>query len=308
MVRRNSFEEDPLRILRMARFASRLDFEVEDATLAAARENIAGLDNLPRERWGKEVVKAMEQAERPSRFFRLLDAVGALNQVMPELSALKGIPAGPAHAHQEGDAFEHTMLVLNEMAEFRPGEPRAMFAAMAHDFGKALTPEDILPSHHKHHVRGTDLMAGIQERLVLPIEFRGVMESASRYHMRMHNLDDLNEGTLLEMVETLRDDYEVSNPGDEVAIKHVTLDELVDLAAADALGREPRGDFDRESARELFADVLAVIDAIRGQHVADNFDPMDGPHFGDLLRQERIRALQNPDEFDLVLPGRSRTA
>lgn len=307
MVRPESFAEDPLRILRMARFAARLDFEVEDATLDAARENVDGLHDLPRERWGMEVVKAMKQAQRPSRFFRLLDEADALDVVLPELAALKGVPAGPPEFHQEGDAFEHTMCVLDEMADLRPGDHRAMFAALAHDLGKGLTPEEKLPSHPKHHVRGVDLIPDIRDRLVLSSELAGaerhsgggVMGTASRFHMRMHNLDDLNESTLLEMVERLRDDYEVSNPEDEPVVTHVTLDELIDLAVADARGREPQGEFDREAARQQFDAALRVLDEVGGAHVQQNFDPQDGEHFGELLLQERIRALRDPEAFGI---------
>ena len=292
MVRPESFAEDPLRILRMARFAARLNLEVDEETMAAAREHVDGLHDLPRERWGMEVVKAMKQAEQPSGFFRVLDDADALEVVLPELAALQDVPAGPPDHHREGDAFAHTMQVVDEMAALRPGEPRAAFAAMAHDLGKGLTPEERLPSHPKHHVRGVDLAEDIQERLVLTNELRGVMASASRFHMRMHNLDELRESTLLDMVERLRDDYEVSNPGDEPVVAHVRLDELIDLAVADGRGREPASEFDREAARERFDAALAVLDEIDGAQIQEQFDPQDGEHVGELLLQERIRALR----------------
>jgi tRNA nucleotidyltransferase (CCA-adding enzyme) len=292
MVHSESFAEDPLRILRMARFAARLDFKVEQATLDAARANVEGLSGLPHERWGMELLKAMKQAQRPSRFFRLLDAVGALDVVLPELAALQGVPAAPAKFHREGDAFAHTMLVLDEMAELRPGDERALIAAMAHDLGKGMTRPEEWPSHHTHHKDGVLLMRHIQERLVLPIEFRGVMETASRHHMKMHDFDILNEGTVLRLVESLRDDYEVSNPGDEAVVKHVTLDELLDLAVVDSRGRRPSGEFDRAGARALFDAALRVIDEVDGHHVGKKFDAPEGPQFGALLHQERVRALR----------------
>jgi hypothetical protein len=117
----------------------------------------------------------------------------------------------------------------------------------------------------------------------------------------MHDLADLREATVLELVEALRDDYEVSHPGDEAVVTHVTLDELIALGVADGRGRIPSSELDREFARALFDRALAVLDGIDGQHVFENFDAPEGPHFGDLLHQERVRAMRNPEEFGLVL-------
>lgn len=290
----DSFRDDPLRILRMARFAARLDFEVADETLAEASRHVEGLHTLPNERWGMEVVKAMKQAQQPSRFFTLLDTIDALETVLPELAALQDVPAGPPEHHQEGDAFEHTMLVLDEMSELRPGEPRALLGAMAHDLGKALTPNERLPSHPKHHVRGVDLMENIQNRLVLSSELRGVMESASRFHMRMHRLDELRDSTLIRMVDRLRVEASCEEP------KHLTFDELIDLAEADSQGRVPAESADREMMHDRINRALQVLEAVGGDHIAANFEPNDGEHFGELLLQERIRAFRNPDEFGLT--------
>lgn len=303
MVHEESFEEDPLRILRMARFAARLDFDVEPETLEAAQKHVNGLTDLPRERWGLELIKAMKQAQRPSRFFRLLDDVDALPLVLPELDALKGVPAGPEEYHGEEDSFEHTMLVLDEMANLRPGDYRALFAALAHDFGKGLTLADDLPSHPTHHKDGVTVIPAVRERLVLPAELAGserydgggVMGSASRHHMKMHDIDILNASTVLELVESLRDDYEVSNPGDEPVIQHVTLDELIDLAIADSRGRIPSGEFDAELARARFDNALDVLDNIGGDHVFETFDEPQGEQFGQLLHQERVRALKDKE-------------
>jgi tRNA nucleotidyltransferase (CCA-adding enzyme) len=297
VVNDDSFAEDPLRILRMARFAARLSFDVEADTLASARENVEGLHDLPRERWGLEVIKAFTQAERPSQFIRVLDEVDALGVVVPEVAALKGVPAGPEEFHREGDAFDHTMLVMDEIAKLRPGEPRAVFAALAHDLGKTLTPEDEWPSHPLHHKNGVQLMAGIQSRLVLPTEFQGVMETASRHHMKMHNLDSLRDATVLRLVESLRDDYSVDSPEDEPVVRHLTLDELIDLAVADSRGREPSSEFDRENAEALFARALFVLDGIGGAHVMETFDSPQGKQFGNLLLQERVRAMRDRSYF-----------
>jgi tRNA nucleotidyltransferase (CCA-adding enzyme) len=307
VVNENSFAEDPLRILRMARFAARLEFDVHPETLASARQHVgtpgfalrepSGLYSLPSERWGLEVLKAFTQAAQPSRFIRVLDSAQALSVVFPELVALKGVPAGPDEYHREGDAFDHTMLVMDEMAALRPGEPRAVFAALAHDLGKSLTPEAEWPSHPLHHKNGVALMSGIQSRLVLPTEFQGVMETAARHHMKMHEFNALKESTVLSLVDDLRDDYSVDNPGDEPVVRHIKLDELIDLAVADTRGREPSGEFDRESAEALFDRARRVLDGIGGAHVMETFDAPKGKQFGDLLRQERVRAMRDPDAF-----------
>lgn len=324
-----TFSEDPLRILRMARFAARLDFTVTEATLDAAREHSDSLMSLPNERLGSELIKAMKQAAVPSRFFHILDAIDALDIILPELAALKGIASGPSEYHKEGgceapstelfepftnsmkyflpgetgssDAFAHTMLVLDEMNKLHPHDERALFAALGHDLGKAETPTEQLPSHYRHHVLGVDLMENIQERLVLPRELTGVMETASRYHMRMHNLDELGERTILEMVDTLRNDYSVSNPEDEPVLDHVTPDELISLWIADSRGRIPHSTPKPSRAVELFENAERVLDSIGGEYVLNNFDPNSGEHIGELIEQERIRAMQNPEQYDLTI-------
>jgi tRNA nucleotidyltransferase (CCA-adding enzyme) len=301
MVSERTFAEDPLRILRLARFAARLDFEIGPDTFDAARQEVQGLHALPNERWGMELVKALKQAPAPSRFFRVLDGLGALSVVLPELAVLTNVPAGPPHAHEEGTAFDHTMLVIDEMAQLRPGEPRALLAAMAHDLGKGLTPVETLPSHPKHHLLGARLVEPLVERLCLSNELEGVMRSAARQHMKCHDLTDLRAKTMLELAEALRADYSVDNPGDEPTVAHLTVEEFIDLGVADSRGRRPQGKFDAEAARERFNRALAVLDSVGGEHVIDRFDPDpdDGEQFARLLEQERIRAFQNPSAFGL---------
>jgi hypothetical protein len=123
------------------------------------------------------------------------------------------------------------------------------------------------------------------------------METASRHHMKMHNLDSLRDATVLRLVESLRDDYSVDSPEDEPVVRHLTLDELIDLAVADSRGREPSSEFDRESAEALFARALFVLDGITGAHVMETFDSPQGKQFGNLLLQERVRAMRDRSYF-----------
>lgn len=285
-VSETTFEEDPLRILRMARFAARLDFSLETLTAERAMENVDSLEELPRERWGKEVKKAMAQMSRP-RFIWALEIVGALEIVMPEVAALRDVPAGPVEYHAEGDALTHTTDVMREVNDRHPGDVRLMLAALAHDLGKGETSEDDHPSHPKHEKLGIDPAGTLAARLRLSNEIRGVMRSASRDHMLMHKLDELKESTLIRFVD--RVDAQGSPP------KRLTAEELIDLAEADSLGRTPRVGVDKAAMRSRIQDARDAIDAVTGADILNEFEPKDGEHVGELLLQERVKALKEID-------------
>ena len=181
-----AFAEDPLRILRVARFAARLpDFDVADETLALMRDMVdAGeADALVAERVWQELARGLMEPA-PSRMIELLRACGALRVLLPEVDRLWGVPQPAAH-HPEIDTGVHLMLVLDEAA--RVSAPLAVrFACLCHDLGKGATPHDMLPRHLGHEQRGVGLLRGLCNRLKVPLDCRELAELTAREHGHVH--------------------------------------------------------------------------------------------------------------------------
>lgn len=275
-----AFRQDPLRIVRGARFAARLDAEIEDHTLEQMRLMSGKLESLPPERIRMEMEKAFKQADEPSHFFTWLDEADALQTAFPELAQLQGVPAGPDEFHEEGDSFIHTMLVLDEMAHLRPNDTLAMLMAIAHDLGKGVTNEEDLPGHPTHVKNGKRIAGEMADRLSMSNEQRNAMKEAARFHMRFHDVDDLRASTVVEMWEQMDEFHR-----------------LWDLALADSKGRIPEGDppegFDR------FAAARKAIDEWTGQRLIDEgYDPdeMGGENFGNLLHQKRVERMREIEQ------------
>jgi tRNA nucleotidyltransferase (CCA-adding enzyme) len=279
----NAFKQDPLRIVRGARFASRLDATLGEATALLMEQMQNKLLSLPPERVRMEMEKALVQADEPSRFFEVLDSVGALDTTFPELAQLQMVPAGPEEYHKEGNAFEHTMMVLDEMKELRPDDELALLMALSHDFGKGATDVEELPSHPKHTKNGKHIADGMADRLSMSNEQRNVMKKAARLHMRFHDIEDLRESTVIEMAEEL----DIEN-----------VHRLIDLTIADSRGRIPSKDV---RAGPMFARFFAAFEAIErwsGQDlIEDGYSPdeMGGEEFGNLLRQRRVERMRQTE-------------
>jgi len=200
-----AFVEDPLRVLRVARFAARfatLGFAVAPETLALMRR-IAGsgeLATLAPERVWAELEKALGSA-RPSVFVQVLRDCGALAKLFPELDALFGVPQ-PAQHHPEVDSGLHTLLVIDQAARLTP-DPVVRFAALVHDLGKATTPSEMLPKHHGHEQRGAKLVAALCDRLRTPRAHRELAVAVARHHLIAHRALELRPATALELIESL---------------------------------------------------------------------------------------------------------
>ena len=222
----SAFAEDPVRVLRVARFAARYGFTVAPETLELMRAMVSDglLDHLVPERVGLELMKAMGEAH-PSMFFRVLAQVGGLDVVFPELGALQGV-LQPVKHHPEGDAFEHTMLVL-EQAALATEDVVTRFAALVHDLGKGETPRELWPKHHKHEEAGVPLVDRLCERARLPNAWARAGRQAARYHTRVHRLLDARRaGPLEKMMRELRVAH---------TLEHV--ERLAVVARSDARGR-----------------------------------------------------------------------
>ncbi len=198
-----AFIEDPIRILRLARFMARyadLGFRVADETqaLMADMARNGALDALVPERVWSELDKVLREAH-PARFFVTLRECGALQVVFPELDRLWGVPQ-PPHWHPEVDTGLHTMKVV-EVARRLSDDTAVLFAALTHDLGKGETPVDILPSHHGHEQRGVKLVEDLCRRLKAPVRHCDIARLVARHHGLIHRAGELRASTVLKVLE-----------------------------------------------------------------------------------------------------------
>jgi tRNA nucleotidyltransferase (CCA-adding enzyme) len=200
-----AFAEDPVRVLRLARFAARfapLGFTIAPETLALCRQLVAAgeVDALVPERVWQEMSRALMH-ERGSEFFRVLHACGALARILPELAALDGVPQNPVH-HPEVDSLVHTLMCVEASARMGFDLP-VRVAALLHDLGKALTPRMEWPSHKMHDQRGVPLVEQVCARLKIPNICRDVAVHHTREHLLIHRIRELRPETVLKLLERL---------------------------------------------------------------------------------------------------------
>lgn len=196
-----AFAEDPVRILRLARFAARLpDFTIAPETLALARRLVESgeVDHLVPERVWQELARGLMEP-KPSRMFEVLQSCGALDRLIPELSRLWGVPQR-ADFHPEIDTGVHTMMVI-DMAARLDLSLAARFAALTHDLGKGVTPAEILPRHIGHEERSVQLIKPLCARLRVPAECRELALAVARYHGELHRVVELRPATRLAVLE-----------------------------------------------------------------------------------------------------------
>ena len=274
-----AFAEDPVRILRIARFAARfasLGFHVAPETMALMRSMVdAGeADHLVPERVWKETERALMEAS-PGVFFDVLHACGALARVMPELAALSGVPQR-ADYHPEVDTLLHTRMCVDAAA-------RAGFvldvrvATLLHDLGKAATPSGEWPRHLLHEQRGVPLVKGFCERLRVPTAMRDLAVAVTRDHLNVHRARELRVSTLLELLERL--DAFRKPARFELALQSCECDARGRLGFEDA--PYPQTDYLREAAKVA---VVANADVI-----ADGFS---GPAIGEEIGRRRLEQLR----------------
>lgn len=223
-----AFAEDPVRILRLARFAARyapLGFRVAPETRDLMRGMVVAgeVDALVPERVWAELSRALAEPT-PVAFFQVLRDCGALDRLFPEIARLFGVPQ-PARYHPEIDTGVHTFMVLEQAAALSP-EPRVRFAALTHDLGKGLTPADEWPSHRGHEERGIAPLDGLCERMRVPNAFRRLAERVMRYHGHVHRAKELRPATLVDTLHCL-----------EAWRQSDAFDEFLLACEADARGR-----------------------------------------------------------------------
>ncbi len=275
-----AFVEDPVRLLRVARFAARfapLGFRVADETMALMRQVVASgeADHLVSERVWVETRKALAEP-RPSAFVRVLRDSGALARLFPEVDALYGVPQR-AEYHPEIDSGAHLELVLDMAARLAPDNDRVGFAALTHDLGKALTPRAEWPRHVGHEQRGLAPLRALCARLRIGAEHADLAAAACRYHLDAHRALELRPGTLLQLLEKL-----------DAMRRPQRLHEFLLVCEADARGRLGKDAAPYPQAARARAALAAAQSVSTAPLLAQG---LQGPALGEALRAARCRAI-----------------
>jgi tRNA nucleotidyltransferase (CCA-adding enzyme) len=275
-----AFVEDPVRVLRVARFAARfapLGFSVADETMALMRQMVRNgeVDHLVPERVWAETRKALAEPQ-PSAFLRVLRACGALTILFPEIDALYGVPQR-AEFHPEIDTGVHLEMVLDAAARIAPGNDLVGFSALVHDLGKALTPAAELPRHIGHEHRGVAPLRALAERLKIPTEHAALAEQVCREHLNAHRAFELKPATVLRLLNALD------------ALRRPARLELF-LAACEA---DKRGRLGHQDDAYPQADYLRQARAAAAAVDAANFlaQGLTGPAIGEAMNGARVEAI-----------------
>ena len=275
-----AFVEDPLRVLRAARFMARfapLGFTLAPETAELMRQIAASgeLDALVPERVWQELRKALRSA-RPSAFLRTLHDTGCLGAILPEVEALYGVPQR-AEFHPEVDTGVHQEMVSDMAATLAPGDDMVGFAALTHDLGKALTPKYQLPRHLMHEQRGLKPLAELCERLKVPADHRLLAEAVCREHLNVHRIDELRDATVLELISRC-----------DGLRRPERIAQLALACECDKRGRLGFEDSDYPQRATLLRLHAATL-AVNARDIATA--GLQGPAIGEALRKARIRAI-----------------
>lgn len=274
-----AFVEDPVRVLRVARFAARfasLGFKVAPETLDLMRTIAAKgeLDALVPERVWQETQRALE-TDSPSRYFEVLREGGALAVVFPEVAALFGVPQ-PEQWHPEIDSGIHTLMVIEQAARLTK-DPVVRFAALTHDLGKGTTPREDWPRHVAHEHRSVGLINAMCSRLRIPNAYRELAVLVGRHHLLAHKIAELRDTTLLDLIEKL-----------DAFRRPERFEQFVLACEADARGRKGLENRDYPQAEILRrAFQAAAVVKLDEQARAG----LDGPQIAARLRQERLAQI-----------------
>lgn len=271
----SAFTDDPLRVLRVARFAAELGFSVHDSSLELMTKMVDErmLEHITPERVWKETAKALA-AKSPRIFFEVLDSCGALKVVFPELYALKGIEQ-PAKYHPEGDAWVHTLLVLDEISIYS-NDSVTRFGALMHDIGKAIEPM------YEHPENGALIVKEMAKRLKLPRKYKETGVLAAKYHMYFHKVDSLRASTILKWFGSAR------------AYRNTPrFKQLLLISLADNNGR---GDGPEVSPRLGFEKLDIILEMIEGINRIDYVEfqskANNHSHFLQLIHRKRLEIVK----------------
>jgi tRNA nucleotidyltransferase (CCA-adding enzyme) len=274
-----SFVEDPVRILRVARFAARfahLDFSIAPETLKLMSDMVMNgeVDALVSERVWQETVTALNE-KTPSRFFEVLRECGALEKLFPEIDRLWGVPQPEQH-HPEIDTGVHTMMVLTQAAKLSD-DPKVRFAALVHDLGKGITPKDQWPKHIEHEARGVPLVEHLCDRYRIPNDYRELAILVTRYHLHYHRAAELRDDTFIKTLEAL-----------DAFRRPERFEQFLLACEADSRGRTGYEEHDFEQPG-IYRKVFAAASAIDTKALVDA--GLQGKAIKEELSRLRIQAI-----------------
>ncbi len=255
----DAFAEDPVRILRIARFAARFahfGFKVAHDTNKLMRDMVSNgeVDALVAERVWKELSTALSE-DSPQSFFKVLRGCGALKNLFPEIDALYGVPQ-PEHHHPEIDTGVHVMMVLEQSAKLSD-DPKVRFAALTHDLGKATTPKSEWPRHIGHEKRSLKLVEKLCDRFKVPNDFRALAKITAEYHTHCHSADELKAATMLKVIEAC-----------DAFRKPEQFENYLLACTADIRGR-PGYEDDAYPQADLFRQAYAVANAVSSKDIIE---------------------------------------
>ncbi len=277
----DAFREDPVRILRVARFAARFtDFTVAPETMQLMREMVehGEVDHLVPERVWQELARGLME-EKPSRMFEVLRDCGALAVLLPEVARLWGVPQR-ADYHPEVDTGVHLMMVL-DMAARLQAPLTVRFACLAHDLGKGTTPADMLPRHIDHETRSAELLKDVAERLRVPVDCRETADVVAREHGHIHRSTDLSAAALVRLLERC-----------DAIRKPARFAEILLACECDARGRLGFEESAYPQRPRLMA-VLGAVQSVVTREIAAQAAAkgLSGPQVGGLIHQARVEAV-----------------
>lgn len=277
----DAFREDPVRILRVARFAARFaDFSLAPETLDLMRRMVAAgeVDALVAERVWQELARGLME-QRPSRMFGLLRECGALERLLPEVDRLWGVPQR-ADYHPEVDTGVHLMMVLDMSARLQASLP-VRFACLAHDLGKGTTPASLLPRHVGHEERSARLLKALAQRLRVPTDCSELADVVAREHGNIHRSGGLGAAAVVRLLERC-----------DAFRKPQRFDEVLLACECDARGRLGLEDIDypqRPRLRGALQAAQAVV--TRTIAAAAQAQGATGPQVGERIHEARVRAV-----------------
>ena len=271
-----AFAEDPVRILRVARFAARFsEFSVAPETRELMRQMVdAGeVDALVPERVWQELSRGLME-KQPSRLFEVLRECGALSRLFPEIDCLFGVPQ-PSQHHPEIDTGVHVMLVVDWAAQ-QGFSLSVRFAALCHDLGKGTTPPELWPRHHGHEAKSVDLVRTLSERIRVPADCRDLAIAVARDHGNVHRALELRPATVIELLERV-----------DAFRRPERFEEFLQACECDFHGR-PGWEAKHYPQSEYLRQALRVAQAINASEVARKAEPT---RIKEMIYQARVAAV-----------------
>jgi len=273
----DAFVEDPLRVLRIARFASSLGFKIAPETTRLLKEisETDELEALVPERVWTELEKALS-AKYPARFILVLRSCHALEKLFPEIEALFGVPQ-PKEYHPEIDTGLHTIMSLNQSVRLSD-DPVIRFAALVHDLGKATTPEKEWPSHHGHEGRGVKIIDKLCKRYRIPNKYHALATHVSKFHLDCHRIQEMKPATILKKLEQL-----------DAFRRPDRFKQFLIACEADARGRGGFENSDYPQA-EYFMNALNAANEIDSKILQEK--GFEGKSLGEEIKKQRIENIK----------------